>query len=271
MFKLALVQMLVESGNRAKNLAHASEMIARASALGAQVLVLPEAMDLGWTDPSAVSEATPIPEGEVCRFLMREARKNGVYLCSGLTEFCEDKVYNSAVFIDPDGKLLLTHRKLNELEIGHPFYEQGDRLKVCHTDLGSFGVMICADAFARDHVLSRSLGYMGADVILSPCAWAVPADHDNVKESYGDVWRNAYRPVAKEFSLWIVGASNVGKITGGPWRGRKCIGCSLVVNPSGEEVLMGPYGENAEEIIITDIETVGRPARGCGWAAENRS
>jgi len=54
--------------------------------------------------------------------------------------------------------------------------------------------MICADAFAKDHVLSRSLGYMGADIIISPCAWAVPADHDNLKTPYHRhiKWFSAY-------------------------------------------------------------------------------
>jgi len=71
---------------------------------------------------------------------------------------------------------------LNELEIAHDYYEQGDGLGVVETVLGTFGVMICADAFAREQVVSRTLGLMGADIILSPCAWAVPAEHDNARE-----------------------------------------------------------------------------------------
>ena len=94
---------------------------------------------------------------------------------------------------------------------------------------------------------------MGADLILSPCAWAVPADHDNRKEPYGQLWRDNYGPVARDFRLWIAGASNVGWITAGPWQGRKCIGCSLVVDPSGKPVLEGPYGPDAETILNVDI------------------
>ena len=75
-----------------------------------------------------------------------------------------------------------------------------------------------------------------------------------------------YKPVAKEFAMWILGVSNVGQIEAGPWAGRKCIGCSLVVGPDGEEVLQGPYGEDAETILYVDIDPQPRPARGCGWA-----
>jgi hypothetical protein len=72
-------------------------------------------------------------------------------------------------------------------------------------------------------------------------------------------------PVAQAFSLWIIGVSNVGWITAGPWAGRKCIGCSLVVGPDGREVLQGPYGVEAETILSVDVTPVPRPARGCGW------
>ena len=59
--------------------------------------------------------------------------------------------------------------------------------------------------------VSRSLGMMGAQIILSPCAWAVPADRDPVREPYGALWRDSYSPVAREFGLWIAGVSNVGR------------------------------------------------------------
>ena len=80
-------------------------------------------------------------------------------------------MFNAAVIINPAGKVLLKHRKLNELFIGHEHYAQGDRLNVVDTEYGTFGLMICADGFAKDQVIARSLCYMDADVILSPCAW----------------------------------------------------------------------------------------------------
>jgi len=47
-----------------------------------------------------------------------------------------------------NGAVLLCHRKLNELAIGHELYGQGDRLAVA-APLGHGRVMTCADAFAR--------------------------------------------------------------------------------------------------------------------------
>ena len=264
-FKTALLQMRVVGGQKQQNLAHAEELIAVAASSGAALAVLPEAMDLGWTHPSSRNEAEPIPDGEPCQRLMQAARHHGLHICAGLTEREGDRVYNAAVIINDRGDLLCRHRKLNELAIGHAHYAQGDRLNVATTELGTLGLMICADGFADDRVISRSLCYMGADVILSPSAWAMPADHDNVTQPYGDTWRDAYIPVAKAFSVWFLGVSNVGAIDAGPWAGRKCIGCSLAIGPDGEEVLQGPYGQDAEAILYVDIEPRERPARGGGW------
>jgi len=264
-FKAALIQMSVVGGNKPRNIARAEELIAEAAARGSRLAILPEAMDLGWTHPSSRTDAEPVPDGEPFRRLAQAASAHGIFVCAGLTERSGGQVFNSAVIIGKDGKLLCLHRKINELDIGHPFYALGDQLNVVHTELGALGLMICADGFARDLVLSRSLGYMGADIILSPSAWAVPCDHDNGKEPYGDLWRDSYKPVAREFSLWIAGVSNVGQIEAGPWAGRKCIGCSLVIGPDGAEVLQGPYGADAETILYVDVEPKKRPARGCDW------
>lgn len=264
-FKLALAQMKVVGGDREANLRHASEMILEASDQGAQFILLPEAMDLGWTDPSALTKAEPVPEGKTARFLSEMAKKHSVYICSGLIESEGDVVYNSAVIIDPQGKVVLLHRKINELDIGHPYYAVGDRLNVCHTEFGTIGLMICADANTNDHVLTRALAYMGADVILSPSSWAVEPDYDNEKEPYGGTWRRAYKPVARDFRIWIASSSNVGWMTGGPWKGWKGIGCSMVIGPDGQEVLNAPYGEYADTLLYVDIKPEPRPGQGTTW------
>jgi predicted amidohydrolase len=261
-----MIQMDVAGGEKQRNLRRADSLIKEAAANGAALALLPEAMNLGWTHPSCRDQADPIPGGESYRALSESARSHRIHVCAGLVERDGSRVFNSAVIIDRQGNLLLLHRKLNELIIGHDYYEQGDRLNVCHTELGTLGLMICADGFAHDRVLTRALGYMGAEVVLSPSAWAVPADHDNEKIPYGRLWRDSYMPCARDFSMWILGVSNVGWITGGPWADRKCIGCSLVIGPDGREVLQGPYGVEAEAILYVDVAPVPRPARGCGWA-----
>ena len=263
--RIALGQMLVEGGCKAANLERAERFIAAAARDFAGIVVLPEALNLGWTDPSALREADAIPGGESCERLRAAARAHGIHVCAGLVERDGRLVYNAAVLLGPGGEVLSVHRKINELEIGQEYYGQGEWLRVVRTEVGAIGVMICSDAFARGQVIGRALGLMGAQVILSPCAWAVPADHDNAREPYGRLWLENYGPVARDYRLWIAGVSNVGAMTAGPWRGRHCIGCSLLVGPDGRQALMGPYGAVAEVLLFAEIELLPRPARGDGW------
>lgn len=262
MLRLALIQMRVEPGAKENNLQRAARLVSEAVGRGAQIAILPEAMTAGWTDSRSAVLADKIPEGETCTFLRELAKQHAIFLCAGVVEHERDKIFNSAVLIGSDGRVLLHHRKIYELEIAHDCYELGDRLGVADTSLGKIGMMICADAFSPGQVISRTLGLMGAELILSPCAWAVPAEHDNALEPYGQLWRDNYGPVARDFKLWIAGVSNVGPIATGPWAGRKCIGCSLLVGPDGREVLQGPYGIDAETILYVDIKLSPRPARG---------
>jgi predicted amidohydrolase len=257
--------MRVEGGEPERNRAHATELIDEAAAKGANVALLPECCDVGWTDPNTRELATAVPDGESFQALSEAARRNGIYVCAGVVERAGDCVYNSAVLIDSKGDLLHLHRKLNELDIGHPYYDQGDRLGTVETAFGRVGVMICADAFARGEIIARTLGYQGADVVLSPCAWAVPPRHDNHENPYGGTWTGCYGRVAGDFELWIAGVSNVGGIIGGPWEGHSCIGCSMVVDDTGEQVVMLPYGEDAETVEVVRLKPKERPARGTGW------
>ena len=251
--KVALVQMLVEPGEKQANLARAESWIAQAANAGGEIVVLPEAMPLGWTHPSARTLADEIPNGESSARLRQAARTHRVFVCGGIIECAGDKTFNSAVLIEPSGEVILHHRKIHELNIAHDLYSRGDRLGVAKTSFGSVGLMICADGFAPGQSISRTLGMMGARVIVSPCAWAVPHDHDNERDPYGQLWLDNYCPVAREFGLSIVGASNVGPITAGPWQGRKCIGNSLVIGRDGREVARGPYGERAEALLIQEL------------------
>lgn len=253
-FKLALIQMRVEGGAKEANLARAEALIGEAAANGAEVVLLPETSNLGWTDGSARTQADEIPAGETCARLRSAARRHEVFVCAGVVERAGSLCFNAAVLIDPQGEVILHHRKIHELDFAQELYARGDRLGVVSTRLGRFGLMICADAFAPGQAISRTLGLMGAQVILSPCAWAVPAEHDNTREPYGQLWLDNYGPVARDFRLWVAGCSNVGWITDGPWKGRGCIGNSLVIGPRGETVARGPHGVEAEAVVYVEVE-----------------
>ncbi len=245
-------QILVEGGEPEKNLARAKRMVLWAAEERCRIVVLPECLNFGWTSPAALESAPPIP-GEHSGAIASAAREGGVYIVAGLVERSGDRLYNAAVLVSPDGEILLKHRKINELVEGQHLYATGDRLGVARTPLGVIGIDICADNFPDSLALGHSLGRMGCQLLLSPCAWAVDADYDNVKEPYGDLWRESYTILAKLYDMTVIGVSNVGWLTAGPWQGKKCIGCSLAVGPGGAILAEGPYGDAAESLIVVEV------------------
>ena len=250
--KLAMGQMLVEGGQPQENLARAVEMIAQAGRQGCQIVVLPECLDLGWAHPAAGQLAAEIP-GPASGMLCQAATEARLYVVAGLTERAGSRIYNAAVLIDARGRVLLKHRKINLLDIEQGVYCTGDRLAVAETAHGVIGVNICADNFPDALVLGHSLARMGAQILLSPSAWAVPAEHDPIAEPYGALWEGSYRSLASLYEMPVVGVSNVGWITGGPWAGRKCIGCSLTMGADGVVLAKGAYGVDAQELIVVEL------------------
>lgn len=263
--KLAMVQMLVEGGNPEANLDRAVARIEITAGNGADLVLLPEALDLGWTHSSARVKAGSIPGGSTFKKLANAAKKNRVYVCAGIIEKDGEKIFNSAVIISPKGELLLKHRKINELDIAHDIYSQGDRINVCETEFGTFGLLICADARAKDFMLARSMGYLGADLILLPSSWAVQPDYDNNKTPYGGGWLEAFNAVCREFHLSIAAVSNVGLITDGPWKDWLCIGNSIYMGSGAKATQIMPYGADADTIFYQDVVLYKRPARGNSW------
>lgn len=260
-FLLGMGQMLVEGGEVEGNLQRASRMISEAAERGCRVVVLPECLDVGWTFPGARQLAQPIP-GRYSDVICELAQKAGLYVVAGLTERAGQRLYNAAILVSPEGEILLKHRKINELAIAHDLYATGDCLSVCETALGTLAINICADNFPESLALAHAQARMGARLLLSPCSWAVDADHDNSREPYGDLWLRSYTLLARLYDMTVVGVSNVGWLRAGPWQGRKCIGCSLAVGPGGEILAQGPYGEAAEQLIVTRVRIVPLKARG---------
>jgi predicted amidohydrolase len=250
--KLAMGQMRVDGGDIEGNLERAWAMVRQAADACARIVVLPECLDVGWTHPSARRLAQPVP-GPTADVLCASAKQAGIYLAAGLTERDGDRIFNTALLISPDGEILLTHRKINILDIARDLYSIGDRLGVVETDLGTIGLNICADNYVDSIHLGHALARMGAQLLVSPSAWAVPADHDNAKAPYGDDWKPPYTELARTYAMPVVGVSNVGWMTGGPWEGWQTIGCSLAVGHDGTIAAEAAYGVDAESLVVVDL------------------
>ena len=128
--------------------------------------------------------------------------------------------------------------------------------------MGTIGLATCPDTYGNSLAIGHVLARMGAQLILSPSAWAVDADHDDEREPYGKLWLDSYAELARLYDVTVIGVSNVGRMTAGPWQGRKVIGCSLATGPGGAVLARGPYGEHAEALVAVEVEPRPPIARG---------
>jgi predicted amidohydrolase len=248
-----MAQMRVVSGDLIGNLERVREMVRDAAKESCDVVVLPECCDVGWTSADAVSLSTPIP-GRTSEIYAEMARAEQIVVVAGVTERHGGLTYNSAVIVDEKGSLLLTYRKINELSFARKIYTTGTRIQTLDILGTRVGLNICADNGSDSLELAGSLGRMGARLILSPCAWAVPDEHDNSETPYGSMWERTYGEIALKYDMPIVGVSGVGSLAGGDWDGWKCIGCSLAVDRTGAVARRLSYGVRATEMGVVDLE-----------------
>jgi predicted amidohydrolase len=130
------------------------------------VIVLPEAMTAVGTGLPYDRVAEPIP-GPTSERLGQKAREHHCYLVACYDERDGKGVYNTAVLIDRQGKIVGKYRKTyiprEEIEAG---ITPGDSTPVFDTDFGKVGMMICWDVHYVEP--AQQLALKGAEVILMP-------------------------------------------------------------------------------------------------------
>ncbi|RSK45008.1 carbon-nitrogen hydrolase family protein [Hymenobacter rigui] len=259
--RVGMGQLLVEGGEPERNLERAEHMIAEAAGQQCDVVLLPETLDFAWTHPSALTEAQPIP-GPYSDRLCQAALRHNLYLCAGLTERAPNgRNYNAAILINPQGEIICKYHKINLLEVELPFYAVGQTLNVVDTPLGKIGVNICADNFLDGLPIGHTLARMGAEFILSPSSWTVDYSITEEHDPYREKWIKPYSILAQLYNVSVVGTTSVGYIVGGPYEGKKSVGCSLAVDASGIRA-RGTFNEFAGDLVVADLPRPVRPEQG---------
>jgi predicted amidohydrolase len=154
------------------NFERAEKLITAAGRGGAQLVCTTEC----FLDGYAIDDKTipleqyralgePIPDGPYYRRLAALADRLDIYLVAGMLESDGDERYNTAVFIDPDGKLIGKYRK-HKLEHELVRNTPGTEAPVFDTPFGQVGIMICADR--RDPDLVKRLSERGTRLLICP-------------------------------------------------------------------------------------------------------
>ena len=246
--------------------------IHEASARGARLIVFPEAFIPGyplwvWFIPSGdthalralyvelLRQAVSVPD-ETTERLCRAARDARMFVVIGVnernSEASNTSLFNSVLFIDADGRLLGTRRKLVPTSGERLVHAMGDgsTFRTYDTALGRLGALICWENYMP---LARHALYCGGLDVLATPTW-----------DRGEPWISTLRHVAKEGRVYVVACGNAVRIADVPDRfafkallepdddGWVNHGDSAIVDPDGKFVTGPCHG--VQEIVYGEID-----------------
>ena len=141
-------------------------LIAEAAKQRADLVVLGETVPSVGVKQKAYETAEPIP-GPTTGYFGELARINNLHIALSLHERYGHLVYNAAVLLGPDGRLIGKYRKVclppSEVAAG---IAPGKDYPVFDTKFGKVGLMVCYDGFFPE--VARELSNRGAEVIAWP-------------------------------------------------------------------------------------------------------
>ena len=164
--RLAAAHFRPSGKSAATNRQEAAPLIAEAAKQKADLIVLGETLPYFGLGKSMVDTAEPVP-GPTTDYFGALAKEHNLYIVVGIVERDGHLVYNTAVALGPDGKLVGKYRKVclprGEVAAG---IVPGHEYPVFDTRFGKLGMMVCYDGFFPE--VARELTNRGAEVIAWP-------------------------------------------------------------------------------------------------------
>ena len=164
--------------------------LAERAASGADLLVLPEMAVTGYVFPdrSAVASVAERPDGPTFRAIAGVARRHHCWAVVGFPEAAGDALFNSAMVVDPVGRLAFVYRKTMLYDEDEHWATPGDSgYRTFDTGTGRFTVGICMDL--NDPRFCGFVQDENVDAVAFPTNW-VESDTDIDLFTYW-AWRMA--------------------------------------------------------------------------------
>ena len=177
---IACLQMASAPYDCEDNLEKATTMIREAAEKGANICILPEAFNPGYSlDDENFLKAETLEGPTVTRFKQLAAELN-IYITGGLGEKTDKEFFNTMYFIGPSGLMAIYHKK-HVFSLECKYWKRGKNNVIVTTEFGDIGLGICADM----HYSKMWKEYAGKiDLALICSAW--PDKPEKTSTHYGD-------------------------------------------------------------------------------------
>lgn len=250
---LAAAIQMTSTPDLATNLAEAEDLIDLAVRRGAKLVSLPENFPFLGEEADKLAQAEEIGSRSE-KFLQIVAQRYQITLLGGgfpLLVPGEDKVRNTALLIDPNGREVARYQKVHLFDVDLPdgntyressTVEAGEVLPPVYEspELGCLGISVCYDV--RFPEVYRHLSAKGAEVLFVPAAFTAYTGKDH--------WQVLLQARAIENTCYVIAPAQ----TGTHYARRQTHGHAAIVDPWG--TILSDAGD-APGIAIAEIN----PAR----------
>ena len=200
------------------------------------LIILPELFSTGYDLEAIKKNAKPIDQSEIVNFLKKLAIDKRSYIYTSVPELADGKVYNTALFLNPEGKIEGRYRKIHLFRPlqEHVAFTPGNEVVTINSKFGPLGLSICYDLrFAEVYVNQRN---KGAKIFLICAEWPIP------RISH---WKTLIQARAIEHQALIVALNRVGTDKTGLYGGN-----SLIVAPDGEILYQADENESVTNYCL---------------------
>ena len=216
--KVALLQTTVSSDIKA-NLKKTIDKIKEAAKSGAKIICMQELFRTIYIGESQKKEYFAYAEslqGETITTMTKLAKELQIVLIVPIYEKAKDgNLYNSAIVVDADGKIVGHYRKMhipNDPGFWEQFYfKPGDfGFKAVQTKYAKIGVLICYDQWFPE--AARLMTLDGAEILFYPTAIGWYKEKEPaVYDEYIEGWVTIQRAHAIANSVYVASVNRVGK------------------------------------------------------------
>jgi predicted amidohydrolase len=159
----AAVRLSASPAPTGERLLAAEAQIVKAAKQGVQLVVLPEVFNTGYVYSDENYPHAELLDGPTVTWMKRLAAEYGIHLAGSLMLLGPEHITNSLILVAPDGRLW-RYDKNFPCVWERLYFREGRDITVARTDIGTFGLMICADVFSP-HLFKRYAGRVQALII----------------------------------------------------------------------------------------------------------
>ena len=270
---LAATQMACRS-DRAANLERAEQLIRRAAAQGANIILIQELFETPYFCqdqlPDFFALARPVEDNEGLAKFQSLARELGVVLPFSFFERDHQAYFNSVAMIDAGGEMLGVYRKTHIPDgVGYQekyYFNPGDTgFRVWQTKFGQVGLGICWDQWFPE--TARCLAIGGAEVLLYPTAIGNEPQFPDWDSR--DHWQRAMQGHAASNMIPLVASNRIGTERGQSSE-MTFYGSSFIADETGAKVA---EADRTSETVLThtfDLDAIRNQRAQWGFFRDRR-